>query len=190
MESFETERLILQHINLSDMEAIYRSWVYNPEIYRFLAPYYANDSDTARKWIDETLQDFSEANPGSWELFAIELKSANEVIGVFELTGIDREVRSAEVGYHLGKKWWGNGYAAEALRALLMYCFENAALNRVSAYYDPRNPNSGRVMQKAGMIYEGVFRQCQIRRGELVDRVYYAMLKEDWDMCQRSRTSH
>ena len=183
MTSLETERLILRHTDLFDAEAVFRSWANNPETYRFLAPYYCDGTDTAHNWIDETLRDFHEAKPDSWELFALELKSSNEIIGIFELTDIDREVRAAGVGYHLGKKWWGNGYAAEALRALLKHCFENEGFNRVCANYDPRNPNSGKVMQKAGMVYEGTFRQCEIRRGELVDRVYYAMLKEDWDKC-------
>lgn len=91
----------------------------------------------------------------SWELFAIVLKSTGEVIGTIDYAETDSQTRSAEVGYQLGKAWWGCGYAAEALRELLKHCFETVKLNRVWADHDTSNPNSGKVMQKAGMIYEG-----------------------------------
>jgi RimJ/RimL family protein N-acetyltransferase len=181
MTTLKTERLILRQINIADAEAKFRIWADNPEVYHFLPPYYRDDSNTANLWIDESFHDFRKAKPDSWELFALVLKSTNETIGSIELTEIDHDVRSAETGYHLCKKWWGNGYAAEALRELLDYSFTVKNLNRVWATYDTRNPNSGKVMQKAGMLYEGTFRQCKIRNGVLVDRVYYAMLKEDWE---------
>ena len=181
MTKIETERLILRRIDIAEAEAIYRNWANNPAVYNFMPPYYNDDAATAHRWIDECMQGFAEAKPDTYKLFAIDLTATGETIGIIELTDINYKVRAAEAGYHLAKKWWGNGYAAEALRVLLAHCFEDIGLNRVYACYDPRNPNSGRVMQKAGMLYEGTFRQCEIRWGKLVDRVHYAMLKEDFD---------
>jgi len=177
----ETQRLILRKINVSEAEAVYRKWAENPAVLCFLPPYYNEDTDTVNNWINESSQSFREAAPDSYELFVMELKIGGDIIGIIELTEIDHETRSAETGYHLCKKWWGNGYAAEALRELFRYSLEIKCLNRVWAVYDPRNPNSGKVMQKAGMLYEGTLRQCKIRNGVLVDRIYYSMLKDDWE---------
>jgi ribosomal-protein-alanine N-acetyltransferase len=64
-------------------------------------------------------------------LFAIQLKSNDAVIGTIDFGETDKEAHAAEIGYQLGKAWWGNGYAAEALKALIKYCFETVGLNRL-----------------------------------------------------------
>ena len=180
MKILETDRLKLRSISLSDAELLFKGWANDTETMWFLPPYYNNKVDTVYKWIDECIDGFRRVKRDSWEMFALVIKSSNEVIGIIELDKIDYVTRSAEAGYHLCKKWWGNGYAAEALRELLRFSFNELNLNRIHAAYDPRNPNSGRVMQKAGMLYEGTLRQCEMRNGVLVDRIYYAMLREDY----------
>ena len=69
---------------------------------------------------------------------------------------------------------------AEALKAIIKYCIETVGLNRIWASYDSRNTNSGKVLQKAGMIYEGILRQNKLRHGELSDSVRYAILADDY----------
>jgi len=165
---------------MSDADAMFHNWASDPEVVKFL-PYDAHVSiEDSRNQMAEWIRDLDKVSSGSWEIFAIELKSTGETIGTIDFHETDREAKSAEVGYQLGRAWWGNGYMAEALRALFTYCFETVGFNRVWATYDSRNPGSGRVMQKAGMLYEGTLRQCKFRKGELVDRLYYAILAEDY----------
>ena len=175
----ETERLILRGFGMSDAEAMFRNWASDPEVVRFMPYDVCNTIEETRKRITEWMRYFEETAPNS-AVFAIELKDSGEVIGTIDFAETDREARAAEVGYQLGKLWWGYGYAAEALRAVIKHCFETAGLNRLWASYDPRNPNSGRVLQKAGMLCEGTLRQCKIRRGELADSVRYAILADDY----------
>jgi ribosomal-protein-alanine N-acetyltransferase len=164
---------------MPDAEAMFRNWASDPEVIRFM-PYDVCDTiEDTQKRITEWMRYFEETAPNS-AVFAIELKNNGEVIGTIDFAETDREARSAEVGYQLGKSWWGCGYAAEALRAVIKYCFETVGLNRLWASYDSRNPASGKVMQKAGMLYEGTLRQCKIRRGELADSVRYAILADDY----------
>jgi RimJ/RimL family protein N-acetyltransferase len=159
----ETERLILRQFNITDAEAMFRNWANDPEAVRFM-PYdvCATVEDTVNHII-QWMRYFEETAPNS-ALFAIELKNNGEVIGTIDFTETDKEARSAEVGYQFGKAWWGQGYATEALRAIIQHCFETVKLNRLWASYDPRNPASGRVLEKAKMQYEGTLRQCKIRR--------------------------
>ncbi|MCL2405499.1 MAG: GNAT family N-acetyltransferase [Defluviitaleaceae bacterium] len=176
----ETERLLLRPFSICDAKAMFCNWASDPEVVRYM-PYDAcNTLDETIHRISEWMTYFENTAPNS-AVFAIELKDSNEIIGTIDFAETDIEARSAEVGYQLGKAWWGNGYATEALRAVVKYVFEIVGLNRLWASYDPRNPGSGRVLQKANMLYEGTLRQCKVRRGELVDSVRYAILAEDYN---------
>ncbi len=179
MAVIETERLTLRRFEMSDAEAMFRNWASDPEVVRFMAFDRCDTLEETRKRIDEWQQYFCKKASDSWALFAIVLKPGGEVIGMIDFAETEPKARSAEVGYQLGKAWWGNGYAAEALRALIKYCFETIGLNRVWARYDIRNVHSGRVMQKVGMRYEGTFRQCKLCKGELVSHTQYAILAEE-----------
>jgi ribosomal-protein-alanine N-acetyltransferase len=173
----ETERLILRRFTLDDADAMFRNWASDPAVTKFLVYDTCVTLDETKNRIAEWM---SYLNKNESDVFAIVLRKTNEIIGTIDYCVIDVEAKSAEVGYQLGRRWWGQGYAAEAFRALIKHCFETIGLNRIWADYDPRNPNSGRVMQKAGLIYEGTSRQCKVNGGESVDRVRYAILAEDY----------
>ena len=93
---------------------------------------------------------------------------------------IDRAINKAELGYWIGAPFWNRGYATEATLAVLKFGFDDLRLNRIQACHFARNPASGRVMQKAGMLLEGTARQNIIKWGRYEDLVSYAMLREDW----------
>jgi RimJ/RimL family protein N-acetyltransferase len=102
-----------------------------------------------------------------------------ELVGAISLQ-IDRGLNKAELGYWIGKPFWNQGYATEAAIAILAFGFEKLRLNRIQAGHLSRNPSSGRVMQKAGMILEGTARQATIKWGQYEDLVSYGILCEDW----------
>ena len=63
---------------------------------------------------------------------------------------------------------------------MIQFGFEKLDLNRIAAAYRVDNPASGRVMQKAGMQFEGTFRQVVFRDGAYSDLSYCAILREDY----------
>ncbi len=85
-----------------------------------------------------------------------------------------------DIGYCMGKAWWGNGIMPEALRAVIEYLFEEVGLNRVAACHDVNNPKSGRVMQKAGMSKEGVLRAAGRNNQGICDEVWYSIIKNEF----------
>lgn len=110
--------------------------------------------------------------------FAITEKRERQLIGCIGFN-IDRENEKAELGYWIGKEYWGKGYCSEAGRAVVDYCFDELDLNRAEAHYFKRNSASGRVMEKIGMLYEGCVRDGIKKWGRFDDLVLYGMVKSD-----------
>jgi ribosomal-protein-alanine N-acetyltransferase len=93
---------------------------------------------------------------------------------------IHRSHDSGELGYWIGKPYWGRGYATEAAAAVLDFAFGPLALHRVEATHFTRNPASGRVMEKLGMRLEGVFRDAHRKWGRYEDIAQRAILADEW----------
>ncbi len=85
---------------------------------------------------------------------------------------------SCEIGYVLGKAYWGNGMMTEALKAVLGFCFIQAVFQKVKASYASLNPASGRVMEKAGMSYLKTVANGVERKGHVADLIYYQISVE------------
>jgi RimJ/RimL family protein N-acetyltransferase len=102
------------------------------------------------------------------------------VIGSVTLFNLDFNHRRAEIGYALGREYWGHGYMHEALMALLKYAFEVLDLHRIEADVDPRNAASIRTLEKLGFQREGVLRERWQVNGEIQDAFFYGLLKQEW----------
>lgn len=78
---------------------------------------------------------------------------------------------------------YGDGEADSwiATHRVLQFGFESLALNRMQASHLPRNPASGRVLEKVGMTREGLHRERYLKDGRFEDVVEYAVLRRDWE---------
>lgn len=109
--------------------------------------------------------------------FAIELEGENQLIGLIGIHLNKDKPWMAEIGYWMGKKYRNRGYTTEGLRQIIEYSFAHFPLQRIYATHDPINPASGRVMQKAGMSYEGVLKSIHYKDGIYKDSVYYGIIR-------------
>jgi ribosomal-protein-alanine N-acetyltransferase len=102
------------------------------------------------------------------------------VVGSIGLFDIDHGSDSCEIGYSLGSRWWGKGYATEAVMAVLDFAFGTMCAHRVQATYHPDNIASKKVLEKCGMKYEGIMRDAQKNPdGSFSDLVICARLSID-----------
>lgn len=170
----ETERLLLRPFRLHDVEDVL-SYASDPEWARYLpVPQPYTKADAERFLAGQLLLD-REVRP-TW---AIEYAGA--VIGGINMR-FDFNNRLGEMGYSIAPSHWGKGLATEAARTLMDAAFSAYAnLNRIRAMADSRNVSSLRVMEKLGMVREGVLRQNRLVRGELVDEVWCGMLRAEWE---------
>ena len=175
LPTLETPRLTLRKLRMRDAEDVY-SWSRDPDVARYVLWTAHQSIRETRDYIRYVRSLYRRGLPSSW---GIELKETGRVIGTMGVMAWIPEYRVAEVGYSLGKKWWRQGYAAEALSALMDLMFDEMRINRVEGQCDVRNPASGRVMEKCGMRREGLLRQRVRNKGEAVDVLLYAALAED-----------
>lgn len=91
--------------------------------------------------------------------------------------GVDVERYSAEIGYWLGRAYWGRGIATAAVRAVTEYAFTTLGLLRVFALPFAENAASVRVLEKAGYIREGLLRASAVKAGQVRDAYVYASVR-------------
>jgi len=119
-------------------------------------------------------------------VFALVAKKNNELVGTAGLRDIDYEHGQAEMGFWIAVDSWGLGYATEGAQGLLQFGFETLKLNRIYAHHMLRNPASGRVLQKVGMMKEGVLRERVRKWGTFEDVAILAVLRKEW-LCLTER---
>lgn len=134
------------------------------------------DLDHALAWISQQRRELVRGRAAN---FAVRLTDDSRLIGCAGLRDIDREHCQAELGFWIGRQWWGQGYAREAASAVLKFGFEQLGLNRICAHHMVRNPAAGQVLRHIGMEREGVLRQRVRKWGVYEDVVIYASLRED-----------
>jgi RimJ/RimL family protein N-acetyltransferase len=107
--------------------------------------------------------------------FAID---AGEAVGGIGLTlGGDVERVSAEVGYWVGRAYWGKGIATHALELLVAHAFANFELTRLFAVPFAHNAPSRRVLEKAGFSLDCVLRRSAVKGGAIVDQALYSLVR-------------
>lgn len=134
-------------------------------------PYTAED---AREYISTMLQ----ADPAKVFAFAIVVEDrAVGSIGVFRQENI--HFRTAELGYYLGRPYWGRGIMTRAVRQAVDHVFQNSDILKVFAEPFARNRASCRVLEKAGFALEGVLKCHGVKHGEILDMKLYARLNHE-----------
>lgn len=172
----ETSRLILRPFVPEDARAMYDNWAKNPEVTKFLSWPAYQSVDTANAVLAEWTRRYQKPDFYQW---AIVLKELDQPIGSISVVNSDPRVDMVEIGYCIGKTWWGRGIMPEALSAVMDYLFDEVGMQRIEAGHDPNNPASGAVLRKCGMHYEGTLRR-RIRSNQgITDVAWYSMLKEE-----------
>ena len=176
-KTIETERLILRRYTVEDAEDMYNNWASDPEVTKFLSWPTHTSVDFTRSLLTQWVSYYEEGKTYNW---GITLKGSDHVIGNIAVVERDERTCSYELGYCLGRAYWGRGIMPEARRAVIRYLFDGESdLQRIYATHDLRNKKSGRVMQKAGMRFDGVLRGSKKNNHGIHDTAYYSVLRSD-----------
>ena len=173
----QTDRLILRRFVESDAEAMFQNWASSAENLTYVTWDPHPDVEVTRNSILNWVASYTNPNYCKWAICLKE--NPEQVIGDISIVAIDENDSSCEIGYVLGKKYWGHGIMTEALKAVLNFCFTQVGFQEVKARYASLNPASGRVMEKAGMSYLKTITNGVERKGYLADLIYYQISKKD-----------
>ena len=176
--TLETERLILRRFTADDAEAAFKNWTSSDAVTKFLRWETHCDISMTHGYINYLLEKYNKIENYDW---AIVLKELGEPIGSMDAVELNERAQSVEIGYCIGEKWWRRGYTSEALSAVIKFFFEEVGVNRVYSEHDPQNPNSGKVMLKCGMKYEGTLRQADFNNSGICDTCIYGILAEEYN---------
>ena len=176
-QSIETKRLLLRPFIKSDYQAMYDNWASRPDNLLHVTWDAHESPDVTQQSITRWVENYQNMDFYKWGICLKE--NPYSVIGDISVVDMDEAVNACEVGYILCKDYWGQGLMTEALKAVLIYLLQDAGFNRVTARFVTANPASGRVMAKAGMSYEGTFRQAVLHKGQVKDFSVYGILKSD-----------
>ena len=174
LPALETERLILRKMTLNDVEAVF-AYASDPEVSRYTLWETHRSVEDSRAFLKLTTQKYENGGEPDW---GIVYKGNGCLVGVCGLVNWEAEHARAEIGFVLSREYWGHGFMPEAVRAMFRFGFERMNLNRIEARCIAENAASARVMQKAGMAYEGTLRQREYIKGAYRDIKLYAILRE------------
>jgi [ribosomal protein S5]-alanine N-acetyltransferase len=97
---------------------------------------------------------------------------------------VDKDNLKGELGYWIGRPFWGKGFATEAVKSMMLFGFEALELNKIWASALSRNIGSTTVLQKAGMVKEGVLKQERLILGKFEDIEIFGIVKSDFEIPQ------
>lgn len=176
-QRLETDRLVLRRYVREDAAAMYKNWASDQEVTRFLMWPAHSGPEVSQSVMEDWLKRYSDENYYHWAI--VWKDNGDEPIGDIAVVNMKEETSTAHIGYCIGRTWWHRGMTSEALKAVMDFLFDAVEVNRIESRHDPRNPNSGKVMKKCGMRYEGTLRSADWNNQGICDACYYALLKSE-----------
>jgi ribosomal-protein-alanine N-acetyltransferase len=155
-ETFRTARLFLRPIAMADAGPIFTAYARNPEVGQFLIW----RPNRTRGDIESYIRSCLDTPPHRARTYVMQGRKDSVIRGGLDLRQADRH--RLEFGYVLARAFWGQGLMTEALTEVVRWGLEQPAIFRISAVCDVENVGSARVMEKSGLIKEGLLRRFLI----------------------------
>ena len=171
-----TDRLRLRQYQLADTQAMFDNWAGDAEVTKTLMWNTHPNAEYTQRLLENWIKAYKTGRYYHW---AIEYEG--QVIGDIALANWSPTRLDGEIGYCLTKRFWNRGIMTEALRTVMRFLFVGVGFRRLTLRHATNNPASGRVMEKAGLVFEGCLRQAlPDKQSGFSDLALYAALKEEW----------
>ena len=175
-QPLETDRLLIRAVEATDLVALL-TVNGDDEVTQYL-PYASwQHMDDARAWLARMTA--MQASGMALQLVIVD-KVLATAIGTVLLFRYEQVSERVELGYVLGRAYWGQGFMREALHAVVAHAFGPLPVRRLEAEVDPRNTRSGHVLETLGFVKEGLLRQRWLTKGEPCDINVFGLLRHEW----------
>lgn len=172
--SLSSQRLSLRSLSQADADAVFRLFS-DPEAMRYWSSAPWDKPEQATDYIASAFAGYE-----SGELLRMGVQVDGQLAGVINLYNFSRQNRRCDIGYMLGRDFWGKGYMQEAMATLIDYAFRVLRLHRIEADIDPRNAASAKLLKSLLFVHEGHLRERWIINGEICDTDLFGLLRSDW----------
>jgi ribosomal-protein-alanine N-acetyltransferase len=173
----KTKRLILREITWDDLEDIHRLHSI-PEVDKYNTLGIPKNIEETKEVIRPIIED-QKLEIRKLYLWKVLRKDSREFIGIAGMNLSLNKFKLGEIYFKLTPSQWGNGYATEISKRLIVAGFRDFQLHKVEAGVSTENIASIRVLEKSGMIREGLRRKILPIRGEWKDNYHYAIVEDD-----------
>ena len=171
LRELQTERLTLRRLSFDDLYDYYERLGSDGEVSKYMLFEPHQDIGETLALIEEALVRYEEENFYRWGI-----ENEDGLIGVIELLHFDEESESCTFTCMLGKQWWGQGYATEALKEVFRFAKEELGVKKITADHMAPNAASGAVMRKAGMVQVGILPGKYEKHGQRHDAIVYELV--------------
>ena len=174
----DTGRLALRPFRHDDNDDMLKYWVSDPEIQlMYSEPVYSTKSEV-KGLLDKYISSYQKDDYYRW---AIVEKGSSACIGQVAIFLVDSKNHFGEIEYCVSREFQRKGYCSEAVQAVIEYAFRNINLHKMQVCHKENNPASMGVIKKCGFVYEGTLRDYFFMDGKYVSRLYYSMLRSEWE---------
>jgi RimJ/RimL family protein N-acetyltransferase len=180
--TIETERLLLQPYSMKYYQPVFELIQKNKHQLTHSFPKLLSATETqdaTREFVQQKIFDWNKNRAFGFMVFQ---KGTHSLIGHFNIKDIDWKARQCELAYFIDEDFYRRGLITEAIRALLKVCFEELPLERVLARIVTSNTASLKLVEKAGLKYEGTFyKDYTTYDQQVVDTYRYGISREDYN---------
>ena len=176
--TLQTERLVLRPLRPGDEGAVF-AYASDPEVARWTLWEPHESLEASRTFIaDYAYANYRQEVPDPYGI--VWRDRPDRLIGTVGCHWASAPHLTMELGFALGKEYWGRGLITEAGWAALCFAFSICRPNRIQARCHPDNPSSARVLTKLGMRGEGRLRSAACKGSEIWDVQLFALVRRDW----------
>lgn len=176
--TIDTQRLVLRRFKYSDDEAMLKYWISDEKIQSLYSEPVYTTKEEVKELLDKYIGSYEKDDYYRW---AIIEKSSGECIGQIAYFLVDSRNNFSEIEYCIGSHFQCKGFATEATKAVIEYGFNQMNLHKVQICTKTINAPSRRVIEKCGLTYEGTLRDYFYMNGEYVGRLYFSILRSEFD---------
>lgn len=152
-DRFATERLLLRRARDDDAQALFNAYASDPQATRYLAWRTHETVEQTKEFLEQAQKTWTDGGEFVWVLVPHE---SSEPVGAL---GAVPGPHGVEIGYVLGREWWGRGLMSEAIAEVMRWLQEQPVVYRIWAYCAVGHDRSARVLERSGMTYEGTLRR-------------------------------
>jgi ribosomal-protein-alanine N-acetyltransferase len=176
-QTISSERLTLRAFHYTDNDDMLTYWVSDSKIQSLYSEPTYTTTEEVKELLDKYINSYKKPDYYRW---AIVEKESNICIGQIAIFLVDSKNHFCEIEYALGSQFHRKGYATEAVKTILEFCFNQINFHKVQVCHKEGNLASQGVIKKCNFIYEGTLRDFFYMDGKYINRLYYSMLKKEY----------